>query len=252
MSMSLGYTLLDGSNVVTSDTDKFFTIDNTSNDDVMLKYNILFLSYKSKIICSDTYDNEKNLQLSSINFLENVLKIKKRIKTLHKEYNCILDQISDIDKQIDELDKIRQNYIEINLSLDKYLVQYNCIKTETKTDIVINETKIIDDKISTISNILRDNKIILEGYETNKIKLIEEIKLLNNIICTNDVTTKNGNPSFTCFICQDKTVECCLNPCGHTFCSSCSSRITNKTCYMCRTKVTSTTKLFFDNVILDE
>ena len=107
-----------------------------------------------------------------------------------------------------------------------------------------------DEKIIAINTLLHDKKIEIEKYEAKKMHLIEEIKLLKAVISTNDVNEQNTN-SLKCFICTDNNIECCVNPCGHTFCSSCASKNTTQKCYMCRKTIISTTKLFFDNIVLE-
>jgi hypothetical protein len=256
--MSLGFTLLNGA--TDSACNNFVAITNSTNDDdnedVMHKFNILFESYKNNIIPTDNPDDSKNvLSSSSINFLENVLQIKSKIKQLHKDQIYILSKISEIDKEIVELENIKQTYIDVNKTLEKYVVSRKFLKTETvekaKRDVSINEIELKDDKVITIAGILYDKKLTLEEYETKRIKIIEEIALLKTIICTNDVTSNNTNAVATCFICAQQPIECCLNPCGHTFCNGCSSRISNQKCYMCRKTVISTTKLFFDSGIIE-
>jgi len=255
--MSLGFTIIDGTSGEGL-CDKFFSINetmiNNSNTDVMQKYLSLFSEYKKKIFPSDV--NEKNcndLTVTDINFLENVLQIKNKIKMLHKEHKLILDKIIEVDAEIPELEKIKQNYIEINKSLEKYLPSYNLMKKESikRDDNSICDEENSDENITIIHNItsiIMHKKMKLEEYEKEKMQLFEEIKMLKTVICTDDLTQKN-NESI-CFICAEESIKCCFNPCGHTFCNSCASRITNKRCYTCRAPVTSTIKLFFDNCTL--
>ena len=247
MAGSLGYTMIDGSNE--SICENYLSINNTNNNDVLHKYNTLFESYKKMIIPSDSdsiEDIKNKFDISSINFLENVLKIKQEIKKLHEELKFTLDKMAEVYKEITELEKIKQTYIDTNKLLDKYLV----FTEKTQKDLIDN-IKLKDERINFINSILYDKKIILEENENKKINLIEKIKLLKTVICTNDITSTNTNP-VTCFICAENPIECCLNPCGHTFCKSCSSRITNQKCYMCRKTIISTTKLFFDSGIIED
>jgi hypothetical protein len=255
MAGSLGYTMIDGSNE--SICENYLSINITNNNDVLHKYNTLFESYKKMIIPSDSdsiEDIKNKFDISSINFLENVLKIKKEIKKLHEELKFTLDKMGEVYNEINELEKIKQTYIDANKLLDKYLVfsmkRENDTSEKTQRDLIDN-IKLKDERINFINSILYDKKIILEENENKKINLIEKIKLLKTIICTNDVTTTISNP-VTCFICAENPIECCLNPCGHTFCNSCSARITNQRCYMCRKTIISTTKLFFDNGIIED
>jgi hypothetical protein len=226
--MSLGFTLLDGVNAE-GDCDTFLKINNSSsNEDVMVKYSILIDSYKNKIIPSSEND-ENNLTITNINFLENVLQIKTKIKSLNRDQNLILDKIMELDREINELEKIKQNSLDLNQQAKKY-------KNITVFDTFLNE----------IADILHDKKQILEENNEKLMKLVDEIKLLKSIIGVNEISPSK-NSSIMCFICAEKSIEACLNPCGHTFCNSCVSKIANQRCYMCRKTVISSTKLFFDN-----
>lgn len=256
--MSLRFATVDGKpGAVGGTADNFLTINN-KNEDIIVKYNALFDIYKSMILpeADEADGSDKNrLSLSDVKFLENVMKIKTKIKELHKEHSIIVDKIVETNGQIDELDKIRKNYIEINKILARYMVRYKFLKKEKlekpERDIAVNETTVItdDEKLTTIFDILCDKRKTLEEYQDKGLQILEEIKLLKTIICTNDVTSTTQNSEITkCSICADKTIESCLNPCGHTFCNSCAVLVSKKNCYFCRKPVTSTTKLFFDNL----
>jgi hypothetical protein len=57
------------------------------------------------------------------------------------------------------------------------------------------------------------------------------------------VVQSNENEPL-CPICLDNAVSYCINPCGHTLCEKCMKRQTVN-CFMCRTHVDSTIKLYF-------
>jgi len=48
-----------------------------------------------------------------------------------------------------------------------------------------------------------------------------------------------------CVICMENPVKTAFVPCGHTFCLQCSNK-NLMTCYICRTKITSRLKLYFN------
>jgi hypothetical protein len=48
-----------------------------------------------------------------------------------------------------------------------------------------------------------------------------------------------------CVICMENPVKTAFVPCGHTFCLQCSNKNLT-TCYICRTKITSRLKLYFN------
>jgi hypothetical protein len=252
MASSLGYTTLDGSKA--KPTDNFHLINN-GHHSVMHKYLLLLEGYRQEI--EPSKDGTTELSLLDINFLENVLKIKTKISLLTEEHKHIVNEIFDIDKEIADLEKTKKNYDEIVTIVDKYVENYktgliekakrdNAQESLHYSPDVLNPT-LPDPKLPIINTILYDKKMLLEKYETKKSQLVNEIKILKNIICTSsDISQKEEN-TLMCFICRDKPVDCCLNPCGHTCCNNCASRLANQQCYICRTRFTSKTKMFFDN-----
>ena len=56
--------------------------------------------------------------------------------------------------------------------------------------------------------------------------------------------TDNMEKEPLCSICLNEPVGYCLNPCGHTFCTSCVKRQLSN-CYMCRTVIKDRIRIFF-------
>ncbi len=80
-------------------------------------------------------------------------------------------------------------------------------------------------------------------YIENKIKsLSSNITMYRNIIKDNEETIPNES---LCSICQTDSITHCINPCGHTYCSECVSRLKEgNSCYICRKIVSSKIKLY--------
>lgn len=54
---------------------------------------------------------------------------------------------------------------------------------------------------------------------------------------------KNASVFYTCPICLAQDVEYFLNPCGHTFCKTCTDKI-QRHCYMCRAEYAQIMRLY--------
>lgn len=53
---------------------------------------------------------------------------------------------------------------------------------------------------------------------------------------------------FTCFVCMDRLVDLCFDPCGHVICERCWTATRTKTiCPGCRTRTTGARKIFTMN-----
>jgi len=58
-------------------------------------------------------------------------------------------------------------------------------------------------------------------------------------------STDEGPDSSACVICMQEPVKMAFVPCGHTFCLGCATKLIT-TCYICRTKINSKLKLYFN------
>ena len=239
MASSLGYTTLDGK--TTNPTNNFYVID--ESDQIQHKYFVLLESYKKQFVTNESNPEKNELTDVDIQFLENVVKIKTKIATLTQQHRHIVDHMFEIDKDIDELEKIKHSYIDIIIKINKYI--RNCPVLPLNEESV--ESEKIDKKLTDIKAVLKSMKEYLETYTIKKEKLANEIQILKNIIYTNDDSEAKKDNIPTCFICRENPIDCCLNPCGHTCCVMCSSKLATQKCYICRGLFTSKTKMFFDN-----
>lgn len=48
---------------------------------------------------------------------------------------------------------------------------------------------------------------------------------------------------YNCTICYEDPVTMCMQPCGHTFCTKCTEKLTTR-CFICNLPVTAKTKMF--------
>ena len=58
-------------------------------------------------------------------------------------------------------------------------------------------------------------------------------------------TNSERYAKFTCFVCMDRLVDLCIDPCGHVICERCWASTRTKTaCPGCRTRVSGIRKIF--------
>jgi len=192
------------------------------------------LNYKHK-------DEKKNeLTEENLNFLTNVISIKNKIIILRKEYKSLLEKSNNIDKDIQELETMEDaynNFSKMYLSIlnkdgDRNIIYEIMINIECKK----NESDTLN------------NRIIDTLTEINKLKNIIRSDNLDDESDTPFIDTEI-NPALLCFTCHEGQITHCFNPCGHSFCEKCVSRVnigySNSICFMCRAKVNGKIKLYF-------
>jgi seryl-tRNA synthetase len=186
-----------------------------------------------------TDDIDKN-ELEDINFLQNIIKIKSKISDLKEEHKSLITKSNNIQNEISKLEGLKCMYENLSSC---YLSAFD---KELNSDIM-NEI------LTTI-----DAKCVEKDELDNKINnVLAEITMLKNIIRVDNVDNQNEgplldtelNPELLCFTCHESQITHCFNPCGHSFCEKCVSRVNlhsgNSICFMCRTKVNGKIKLYF-------
>lgn len=185
----------------------------------------------------------------------------------------VVDEINGDEQVVENLTKFGDNFVKIR----KYIAEFN--EYINNIDKIIKEIKVQRDAVananSKLSNDIYDkikgkkylkdtqpflsnffdctkiNEIIveLESYKTQKMedmmvitaKYNDAIKKVKNIFDNELSDSLKGVFKSECPICYDKSIEVCINPCGHTFCKDCASKIT--TCAICRGYITSKIKI---------
>lgn len=84
----------------------------------------------------------------------------------------------------------------------------------------------------------------INELEKNLSSIDDELKILYEFIITGvkDIIPEEKRQSNICTVCIEKTVDQVLTPCGHTFCSGCSSKMSS--CALCRQNVKEKLKLY--------
>jgi hypothetical protein len=85
-----------------------------------------------------------------------------------------------------------------------------------------------------------DEKI--ENETINMKKITDFLDIYKKTIDSCD-THKTKLSKYNCTICYDNEVKMCLLPCGHTFCKSCTEKVSTR-CFTCNGNVTGKTRIF--------
>ena len=188
---------------------------------------------------------ELDISFTEAEFLQKLLSIKKKIAKLYKEYNLLKGQVNELDIEIKDINKIKDNNTDLNESLNQCFFTY-CMEKDHECEInLIHERgSLICSLMEKIINIKQENK-------DEKIKKMDE--LTNTILMFKKIidykNDEDGNIIKTddnmCTICvEDKRVQYCMEPCGHLFCDSCTQRI-NNVCHICRNRVNKKIRIYF-------
>jgi hypothetical protein len=206
------------------------------NSNVMKNFDKLVTIYSSELYYPIEKKEEKDFTEKDIDFLGNVIIIKKKISNLNNNYIICIEEEKLIKKKIEKIESLKKSYMEIVNSFDLI------INTDNSC---IGDDIIKDEKLIKINDKLK-NLIIQKELNEEKIrKLLEEMNLLKKIICIKDFTNEDNSKNILCIICENKNIEYCIDPCGHCFCIDCCERLNNK-CHMCRGQVYSQIKLYFN------
>jgi len=258
--MSIQYSYISDSsiNLNSTTTSNFSSID----DKLRISKDELFEKYKNdlKLIYNECNleENDTKITYENMNFINNVLEIKKKILILNNKYKEYLEKSKDIEKEIKKTEELRDTYRTFNNLYSELIKDNNFnVETQKKNNLLyekivdnhneyLNKDNIInikDDKLLNMIIIIQTKKDKLKKYEEEKSKILNKIKILKETINTEDITIENSK-NIICSICDTDKIEYCINPCGHSYCKECCDHATN-TCHTCRSVITSKIKLFF-------
>lgn len=84
-----------------------------------------------------------------------------------------------------------------------------------------------------------------EGFEELKRKVGEVAGRVEAMKKVLSETNAERYDKFTCFVCMERLVDLCMNPCGHVMCERCWANTRDKTaCPGCRQHIISACKIF--------
>lgn len=220
----------------------------------------------------DNSEEEKDNELTSydIDFLKNVIKIKVKIDSLDHELNEMYEKNKNIKEYTEELEELKMSIHKCNESLDtcnekyrglvtrkfndeleNYLLcsnninykdaeEFACIKTSIKNPnekmpSLFNKENM--NQINNINEVLEKNKSKYCETEYKICEIVEKIKMLKHIICTDENTPKKEPfKQLLCAVCNESQIKICIDSCGHCVCNECSKKMLSK-CHSCKANI---------------
>lgn len=167
------------------------------------------------------------------NEMSRIKKINDEITNSIKEYESFKADIikfNDLVKKANEIyDNLSIKSQPFNLTNKLRVDEQILLNAEIRSEIKDFEIS-VDDKIDQLNIKLRSNNNKLADFK----------KLILNCV-KNDKVDIN-----MCNVCVTNKINICINPCGHTFCSSCIEKMNSK-CGMCRGNIDSKIKIYIEN-----
>jgi hypothetical protein len=100
---------------------------------------------------------------------------------------------------------------------------------------------------SSIEKMGDEIKLLKKEKEHKILKIEKENKINEQLDKNNNIIVNIHEDKNECPICYDQEITYVIVPCGHTLCGGCKDDLVNKNdCPVCRKKVTSFTKLFYN------
>ena len=209
---------------------------NTNNLDVIYNYQTELKNYNTKF---SIIDNEDNLLETELDFVKNVLLINNKIAIFSEKIQVNIIQIEKIQEIIKNIDNFLNSLKLVNYTnLGIIITTEDANRENEMLEYKHKIDEIKSEKLNQIQKLIFDNCQLLLKKNFLK-KMVKLTKI--------DVDSENINDidcgSITCSICDTNNIKYCINPCGHTFCEGCSSKlITN--CHICRGNITNKIKIF--------
>lgn len=188
---------------------------------------------------TENADQQNNNQLVDLNHLNTVIQ-----ETL-KVYNKEVLNVSQINQEIDRLDrknvKLKDKLCQMDASMNDI---HNFIETNysDKNDVyrrIIDNIKITQSMIATcLDNIDEYTEIESNLHKDDYKKSVDKINSINQVF-----TVAKLN-KHSCPICLRNECSHFTLPCGHVYCQECSKKI-SVTCFVCRENIYKISPLFF-------
>jgi hypothetical protein len=179
-----------------------------------------------------------------IDFLQQFMNIKKKISNLKRDYKDLSETNQKIENYIQELEEMKKTLRETQKKYDDLV---NNIIPQYHPDSLLKTNEKENEQIAKIQEIMDQKNTILKENTKKLIDISENMNLLRQMISIEELLSEeekkeNNHPS--CNICFENPIQFCLNPCGHTFCLSCTTQIKDK-CHICRGEARNKIKLYY-------
>ena len=188
-------------------------------------------------------------------FIQEEEKVFNMINKAKISIKQIREKKDEITKNITEYEEYRNYCEELLDGIEKLSKIYNKINDKFNCEIdnnidfsnFIPKASIIENNILNGIKQLQTNidNLIFDKKEELKVcyKKIDNFKSMVRKCFENEEEICKKNK---CSICVTYTINSCLNPCGHTFCSNCINKMKNK-CAMCRNNINSVIKIYLED-----
>ena len=245
------------------------TVPGYTEEETLIRFNVLKAQYEKDIVVNniqydEEYVKENDLKgtIENFNFI-----ITKKLGEL-KEINHRLLKLTNYKFSLSEIlrsmRRMEKSYIDLHQT---HMLCSNDLRLESPKynfkellsgdlrgklddkDMIVDPLKLRGQLFSIKSEYMNslcdiyekvDGKIDEETFKMKKITdFIDFYKKTINSCETN----KKVLSKYNCTICYENEVTMCIQPCGHTFCVSCTKKITNR-CFVCNGSVTAKFKMY--------
>lgn len=219
------------------------------------EYNLMMANFKERMNQYNNFGFEttsiEDIKVNNVCLLDlNDADIMTIVDKTMYELKMYKTNVNNINKQTENYEEILNDMNNFRKMLKSLEEKY--IGLMHKTTLIHSEHKLpfikhfgLDEEtgkkfdlfVLEIENSLEKQRDLLT-MNLNKINRIK--KFIRNGMSQEKEQMKN-----ICSICVTNKVDICINPCGHTFCQSCTNKMNR--CSMCRGQITTKIKLFLDD-----
>ena len=241
----------------------------TTEDTTLIKFNKLKAQYDNNIVVNniqydEEYMKENDLKGTMENFNFIITKKLGELREVNHRLIKLINYKNDLGGILISMRKMEKDYIELHqthilcggdLRLEPPKNNFQELlsgdlrgKLDDK-DMIVDPLKLQEQLFSIKSEYMNSLCDIYEKVdgkideETFKIKKINDfIDIYKKTINSCD-TNKKVLSKYNCTICYENDVTMCIQPCGHTFCNSCTTKISAR-CFVCNGLVTAKFKMY--------
>ena len=183
-------------------------------------------------------------------YVESLKRVNSHFAQMKMDRRLNQGMMDDCDKMLAALD----DYVTKSAVLDRVLQKIDQLEEKIGIDKCNLMRHLLDNSsprsadAAVISRVQSNITYRKEDYAKRNFNISEEYIQLKRAICDELDMSKADEEEInkgilTCTICYDHKIAVCLNPCGHTFCRDCSSKLA-KRCFICKKDVKSKTKMY--------
>lgn len=228
-------------------TDYIKTTTKLSEEDynsILDKFNKLNQQYNAKLENSFFHKNDYKydiLNLTDEDLMYFIDKAKSELTNNKKNIDDINLQIEIYEDYLENINTLKKFLDETNNIYSNLLLKSNKIELSDKS--IFPQNIYSFEKENFIKLLKNDVDIKIENLKEEFSKNINNVVRFKNLLLKATPEQKKIN---ICIVCSTNKINVCINPCGHTFCKSCTDKMKN-ICGMCRGNITSKIKLYLED-----